>query len=529
MLERHLARSGKPYLQYDKIPLNSKFDPESEATTFIKRAVGDRIPSAICIVGETLGYLCQAAARIYPMAKIVGICLSREIRRYVGEDFHNLRLLFADDASLERNFRPDVPEIDYDRVVVVSWGPSMRIWRSVAEWVLETLESSIRMATGSLMTQASFGPRWLSNLIRNIVRIETRPQFTISDKPIIAAASGPTLDRHLEGILAVRNDVEIWALPSSVGALRRASITPDLVITTDPGYYATAHLFRRQVRHVAMPLSAAPLPSGSDATVSLFAEGHGFEGDLLPALGVHPSAVPPAGTVAATAIRLAARCGARWILLAGLDLCYRDLRGHARPSLSAQLLEETAGRTRPYTTQLLAHAMDHAAERIAVDGAVIRRSPALDAYASWFDREAELGAEVTRLLPSPVATAGLPGLQPRQLESALRQAATGLAPAPAAQRQTVPAWPRLPARATALGAVVADWARKLHGASAGPTPPDELRDTAVWHLAHYCATAGLLRSRAAFRQREHWQPEWRAALQRCQRLVDNLEARVRAA
>ena len=276
----------------------------------------------------------------------------------------------------------------------------------VAEWVLETLESSIRMATGSLMTQASFGPRWLSNLIRNIVRIETRPQFTISDKPIIAAASGPTLDRHLEGILAVRNDVEIWALPSSVGALRRASITPDLVITTDPGYYASYHYRGIKTSSpgvVAAPLTATPGFDVLSDGVMVLDQGSLLEREIYRKVDIHRLSVPMNGTVAGTLYELS-NLRPRPLIFAGLDLCVSGEAEHAKPHPFDLELLESSDRLHPADSSRLQRLLDLYPVRIDDHH---RTNMPLKTYAAWFSDQTHRPRSVFRLLPTDVDIRGM--------------------------------------------------------------------------------------------------------------------------
>ena len=534
-IEFATATDGTATVIVNGTAIHSRYHPIREAQRLVAGQLRESVPETVILFEPGLGYAAAAIRQSLPNARILAITFESAIAerampllRECGAEVWS-----SDGVSLDRFLERHIDDLHLASLAVVDPSVAARCFPEAHRERSEVLRDVLARQKASVATTAGFGRRWLRNAVDNTLRIERVTPLPTVQRPLVVAASGPSLEEVARPLAGLRRHFELWALPSALRALAAAGLEPDLVVATDPGYYATAHFFRQRVARVAMPLSAAPLPSRAQPAVSLFAEGHGFEHDLLAVLGIDLPVVTPAGTVATTAIKLAERCGARWILLAGLDLCYRDLLAHARPSLSAELLEERARRTRPYPTQLLAHAMDHAPERVAVGGSVIRRGPALDAYASWFDRVAKSAATVARLLPSPISTGGLRELEPAALEGALHAAVSAAdrvaAPKRDIQRGRAPTWPSQHARVAAVGGLLADWARQIAAAGRVPTAPDQLRGTAVWHLAHYCETAELLRSRTALRRGEEWVRTWRKALQGCQRLVDNIDARVRAA
>ena len=59
--------------------------------------------------------------------------------------------------------------------------------------------------------------------------------------PICIAASGPSLEIVLDDASFPADRLDIWALPSSLPALALRGITPSVIVSTDPGVYASLH------------------------------------------------------------------------------------------------------------------------------------------------------------------------------------------------------------------------------------------------------------------------------------------------
>ena len=182
-----------------------------------------------------------------------------------------------------------------------------------------------------------------------------------------------------------------------------------------------------------MPLSAArgawDLPAEASRGVPVFLLGQPviFEKALLEAAGVSAPMIPPRGTVAATAIELALAATSGPVIVAGLDMCSRDLLMHARPSAFERLLLLQASRLQPHTS-LLFHRAAEGGFRAAELGSArdsrdagIRVSPALRTYAGWFDA-APPGQDrrIHRLLPTAVSLAGMGTLDAGELTRLIR-------------------------------------------------------------------------------------------------------------
>ena len=95
------------------------------------------------------------------------------------------------------------------------------------------------------------------------------------------------------------------------------------------------------------------------------------------------------------------------MILAGLDLCMRDISSHARPNAFERLLQRQGTRTAPFYSLSFRRSADQEAIRIGGESAA-RSSRSLRTYAGWFSRNAAPGTgRVFRLFPSPVELPGM--------------------------------------------------------------------------------------------------------------------------
>jgi hypothetical protein len=306
------------------------------------------------------------------------------------------------------------------------------------------------------------GRLWVRSAVWNFVSIDTVLEGTpcAPDRPVVIAASGPTLLRCLPDIARVRSGIDLWALPSAACALTAAGLHPDLVVLTDPGHWAMVHLhFAASRCPVLMPLSAARGTWRIGGPVRLLSQGTFLERELLSAVGVEVPLAEPHGTVAATALDLALASTRGPVTLAGLDLCSLDSETHVRPNAFDALLRADGGRLVPHYG--LAYARARAGESASriVDGVRVRVSRSLDTYAGWLAHRASTArGRIFRLHPSPVELPGAVPLDGSRL-SALVSSAPTCASGP--QMQPDPRWPSAAARRDAASGVLSRWAKLL--------------------------------------------------------------------
>lgn len=292
--------------------------------------------------------------------------------------------------------------------VLGEWGPDSVVWqvwpafeRCAPEVALDwsrRFRDVYRTVQGSWLTHRRLGPRLWDNALRNFRDWERPGSLVPGDKPVVVAASGPSLDDGLGLIAQHRKHIELWALPSSFETLVRRGLIPDVGVATDGGYYAREHLHRLAGTDVPVlaALSSAPDRELSRRRCQFFAQGLPVERALFQALGGAAPEVPSQGTVAVTALRLALEATQGPVFIAGLDLCFRDLRGHTSPHTVDRRLEALSHRLFPGEGLWAERTLEQAT--VWEEG--VRTSPALLTYAGWFRTRARFRRPVYRIAPS---------------------------------------------------------------------------------------------------------------------------------
>jgi hypothetical protein len=416
MLELEFSQSGKHTVNLKGLYLHSRYDPERESRRFVAGAIGRRSPSVILLLGAGLGYVIKELRQRFPGAKVLPVFYDRAIfsacrsRVFLPVFWHPAR-----SEPLIAFLRANVHELEAEGLAVIEWPPSSRIYGVRSLQANRAVNQLLKELRGSLATTSALGRRWLKNSFINFAGLERLFPLPPAglDKPIVIAASGPSLAESVKLIRLHRSGINLWALPSSLLFLLENGLTPDLTVLTDPAYYAFTHLRCAASRslHLAMPLSAAAGAWRLGARVSVLNQGTFFERALLAGTGIEAPTIPPQGTVAASAMELAVRSGSEPIIFAGLDFCFRDILSHVRPNSFEHWLLPAEQRLCPMYHLIFSRAAELANRRSKQE----RGNLALATYAGWFaNLNGHTGRRVARLHPSEVELPDVPEIDASQ-------------------------------------------------------------------------------------------------------------------
>jgi hypothetical protein len=520
MFELFTARSGQPTARIGGRALHSPYDPVQEARRFVEQSF-DEAPATVVVLGEGLGYTAACVRERFPDARLLLVYYSIEVHaasRTGGAPAWHPGL----DLGLLDFLRGCLGELDMEGLRVIEWAPSAQIFPQASRAANQAVHQAAQELNGSFLTTVGAGRLWVRNSLANFLSLDTVLVGAPCgpSRPVLVAASGPSLEEAAPIIAGRRDDFDLWALPSACTALHAAGLEPDLVVLTDPGFYGMQHLRFAGARcPVAMPLSAArgswavpgARPGERGLPVYLLSQPGLFETPLLERLGIDAPVVVPHGTVAATAVDLALAFTAGPVIVAGLDMCARDLAVHARPAEFDRLLHLAAGRLSPHEGLLYARA---AAQQLrkAPGEEEARTSAQLRTYAGWFSGPtAGPTGRVYRLLPSPVSLDALQAVDAGSLGALLGDRATG-SRGPALRLCST--LPDAAERRSAAARLLDGWKVELAAAGtaiAGPQGVTGLAGhPAALQLAWHIEPQMLVETRRAERRGEHALAETRA-------------------
>ena len=497
MVELFTAKSGAPSLKVDGVALHSPYDPAREARRFIRETVGTEPPSVVVILGECVGHLSRAVREAHPRAQVLPLLYSPEIPWVAGISPEG-GWDPSREEGLEEYLRARLDELLVDGLRVIEWPPSARAFPAVSRAANEAVRRVVQELNGSFVTTVAAGRLWVRNCVSNFLHVDNvlaGPRCP-QGRPILVAAPGPSLEQAAAVIERVRGRVSLWALPSSCPFLLDHGLPPDLVIMTDPGYYALHHLqFAPPPCPLLMPLSAArgtweirPRPPAI-----LVEQPFLVERSLLSAARLEARPVTPHGTVTATAIELALSCTEGPVIVAGVDLGSRDLLTHARPNAFDTLLHLQSSRVLPHLGQWFLR--DAHLGSITMPGTGgFRSSPALRTYAGWLDGGIPgAGGRLYRLLPSPQGLSSMAALDERGLETLLSRFPAYPAPVAA---EPLRDYPDATARRRIASRLLGEWLKAVaaaRGELAGSQPGMDLAAyPLVLDLAHMISPRHLV-------------------------------------
>lgn len=429
------ARSGSQTATWNDTLFHSRYDPVKEAGRFIRENTEGEGKRLFIVIEPGLGYVLDAIASTYPGAKIVVL--------YLHDAFFSRRTRAwpawcADgEISIENFLSRTIEDDELEALSLLEWPPARRAFPEAASNVAERVLQHIRERQGSILTSGFFGRRWIRNSILNYLHlgsfVTAATDTAERERPVLVAASGPSLERSLPVIAKLRRSLALWALPSSLEALSHAGLQPDLIVLTDPGFYSFIHLsdlarnasvrFMPDRTAIAMPLSAATGAWKLGLPVVPLSQEVFYETEFLSEAGLSAVSVPANGTVSGTALHLARALSRKIVVFTGLDFCTSDIRSHVRPHAFEPFDRDDAFRLRPWHGRVYERAVSSYPERFNGSGAGMiryRTSAPLRTYAGWFSGAIGSDEAVYRLDASPVEIPGMRGIGCRELEALCR-------------------------------------------------------------------------------------------------------------
>ncbi|MEI6875976.1 MAG: 6-hydroxymethylpterin diphosphokinase MptE-like protein, partial [Spirochaetota bacterium] len=418
------ARNGLATCRSGKAFLHSAYDPAAEAGRFLDAFfTQERTPRegvTYIIAGPCLDYLSRLIKDRCLGSFVIGIQFASAFR---GREQGSADLLwYPDDPIPLQSLLLSVLDDDrMGRITILEWAPAVAQFPKEAESMLQDLRIVLDRISNSAATTRSEGRRWIRNACRSFLLLGELLEVEPEEAPVLVVGAGPTLNRCLPSILAHREKLRIVAASSSLAALRGGGIEPDLLVSTDGGFWSRAHLYPLAGKPLVLASPLTALPSASlESAILLLDQGWFPETELASKLGSsYP--VPAHGTVTGTALALAASLSSGPVIVAGFDFAAAADGSHARPHAFDDFTLREEGRRRPGETLRWQRLMSGHPEKIP--GTAWRTSRSLAAYAAAIERDAvRLEGGAFRLVSSPIGLRGFTAIDGEGFAALLKTA-----------------------------------------------------------------------------------------------------------
>ena len=348
------AKNGQFTCEYNGRFLLSAYNPKSEAEKFVETLKIDFRPSVIFIIEPLLSWCEKPLRKKFPNSKL---CAIRFFNDFSDSDIFWDKVLYFSANSQENHDKnsKDFSEILYDNfgeeILLSSFFfalPSIiSTFSKRYESAMEQIKSAILKSRAVLFTRARFAKKWLINSIRFHRFAKHFKAIQKGENPIIIAASGSSLTSSLAFIKKYKKMFFLIAVSSALFPLLNYGIEPDLVLTSDGGFYAGKHLdclekSNTQIKKIPIAMSdeahcARNLLSVANIIPLKYSDSS-FD-FLYKVSGIKFLQAKRNGTVSGTATEFALELTTSDVFLCGLDLCSNLGFQHANPN-ALEIIDE---------------------------------------------------------------------------------------------------------------------------------------------------------------------------------------------
>ena len=386
------------------VTLHSSRDPVRQAERFVSYHLSADT-RVVIVVGAGFGYLIDALKRVRPQPKVVGLQLIREIGlESLAQADH--AHVYEDPQSLTAFLYRVLSDPGSEGVQVLTWEPAIRAAGHAGLEALRTCGEALKRLHAERQTSRHFQLRWLRNMLRNMHSLPDEIHVPQISGAVLLAASGPSLVESMPLLRRASEAGRLIAVSSALSALLAQDIMPNIVVSTDPGFWARSHLAPlRTIAPDKRPLIAYAITGqipGSLQSGKVLPFAQGLECEKLADVS-QLLYIPESATVTLSAAALARTLGADKVVCAGLDLAFHDILSHATPHASGRVLEHNSFRLSSMHSRTYRFTVPDSREIPAFPG--WRRTTALETYAGWITEHL---ADLTYLVGVAPLTAPCP-------------------------------------------------------------------------------------------------------------------------
>ena len=402
MIDFYLSRTGKLTAKINDNHIHSGIDPEKEAEKYLStRIKNNSNPSLILILFPGLNYLYNPLKKYFPNTNIITVHLNSEMYHNSAADIQCDKVWHpGSNLQLKQFLYQNIKEVEVKKLLVFTWEPIIKAFPSEAKKYSGLVEQVLTEYNSNITTTNYFGKKYIKNIFKNILLVEKTAIINNIQNPIVITSSGPSIEKAIPLIKKTRDSIFLIALSSSCSILKHYDIKPDLIISTDPGYYASLHLdsLKEDVQLISSPLTANFGNHNKNPYLLLnqgtFIENYFLENCALPYINI-----PPNGTVAGSSYFLSSFITKMPVIFTGLDLCTDDIKTHCAPHAFENIFYKKSERT----NSLLNIYYDQAVTNYNIlnENNRCRTSLQLKAYNGWFNTT-NLGENFYRLNPSGI-------------------------------------------------------------------------------------------------------------------------------
>lgn len=328
------AKDNNQTLSLNNHYIHSPYSPIKEAERFVSLLASVEC-DLILLIEPGLPYTLPFLKKKYSRAKIGIIRLIKDFNAYNSDwDFV---FEYKNAQALENTLLSTFTEEELLCSQLLDWTPSKNLFQVENLQIWQSYKKVLEHCRTILVTRQYFEKKWIINTCNYIkYLINDYSIINKSSKPILIISSGPSLNNVIKELSQFQEKCFIICLSSAIKVLLSKNIKPDLILTTDGGYYAGQHL--KQLFNSENPIIAAPCEAFiqkqllEKLNIIPCTYSEGISKKMLEACNINAITLERNGTVSGTALKLALQLTDNNIYCLGMDLAPGKASQHTEPN-----------------------------------------------------------------------------------------------------------------------------------------------------------------------------------------------------
>ena len=352
------SKDGSKTFSADGMFYHSSYSPAKEAQRFIETSTFLYTPKIIFLLEPGLNYFSDSLKQKFPECKVV--CVRFFENKFDDENTWDYVLRFNEIQNFSQYLINTFGEELLLSSTVLLWKPCESLFKTNISDFITSYKAALESSKTLLVTRQFFEKKWLINSCNFIINANNFIKPKIKTKmPVVICASGPSLLPCLDAIKSNRNSLFILCLSSALSVLVHNSIIPDLILSTDGGYWAGEHL-KVLKKNPDIPL-AVPceafipkkiLQKNKILCLNYNDQSSFIGNDILEKSGIPSFSALRNPTVSGTALYLAKEITDNKIFFCGLNLCGAEGFQHSQPNELEKNNELFDSRTKTKDTRI---------------------------------------------------------------------------------------------------------------------------------------------------------------------------------
>lgn len=245
------AKNNDITFSVDGIYYHSKYNPSAEVKKWINQIESNFIPKVIVVLGCGLPYCVKLLKEKFISSQILLIQYHDKILEKSQKEFSSLiDKSVLQISTTKYNCAENLSEFFFEKfseelsnqILFLSWKPAEKIFEQEFNLAINSIQLYLEKSKNVIATRRFFSKKWISNILRFFTFAKNFYKIENGNKDILIVASGPSLKNSILKIKENRKNFFIICLSSATKVLIHNEIIPDVILTTDGGYWAKKHL-----------------------------------------------------------------------------------------------------------------------------------------------------------------------------------------------------------------------------------------------------------------------------------------------